>query len=101
MVTFNLVRRMEEVISLTSKKVRKNSLAGKLKHFVPAELKIHPNKSKPYISGRRYDKKEPRRPVLFANFSKVFGAGFTTMNWGGLSGWGVNGGLPSLGKRSR
>lgn len=39
-VTFNLVRRMEEVISLTSKKVRKNSLAGSSSTSSPPNSKF-------------------------------------------------------------
>ncbi|MFC4623441.1 hypothetical protein ACFO3A_14680 [Comamonas nitrativorans] len=55
----------------------------------------------PYISGMRHQPREPRQRVLYSKYSGVFRGGLKTMNWGGLSGWGVNGGLPSLGKRSR
>lgn len=67
----------------------------------PKEIKLLPGKPLPYISGRRDDSPEPRQRILFSKYSGVFRGGLKTMNWGGLSGWGVNGGLPSLGKRSR
>lgn len=64
------------------------------------EIKLKPGHPLPYIIGPRYSPREPRQRVLFSRYSGVFG-GIKTMNWGGLSGWGVNGGLPSLGKRAR
>lgn len=64
------------------------------------EFKLKPGDPLPYISGPRYAPREPRQRVLFSRYSGVFG-GIKTMNWGDLSGWGVNGGLPSLGKRAR
>lgn len=65
------------------------------------EIQLKPGQPLPYISGMRNQPKEPRQRVLFSKYSGVFSGGLKTMNWGGLSGWGVNGGLPSLGKRSR
>ena len=65
------------------------------------EIQLIPGQPLPYISGMRNQPKEPRQRVLFSKYSGVFSGGIKTMNWGGLSGWGVNGGLPSLGKRSR
>lgn len=64
------------------------------------EIKLKPGHPLPYISGPRYSPREPRQRVLFSRYSGVFG-GIKTMNWGDLSGWGVNGGLPSLGKGAR
>jgi hypothetical protein len=68
------------------------------------EIHLKPDQPMPYISGMRVEpkqSKEPRQRVLYSKYSGVFSGGIKTMNWGGLSGWGVNGGLPSLGKRSR
>jgi len=67
----------------------------------PKEIKLLPGQPLPYISGRRDAPREPRQRILFSRYSGVFTGGVKTMNWSGLSGWGVNGGLPSLGKRSR
>lgn len=65
-------------------------------------IKLKLGQPLPYISGMRHQQlKEPRQRVLYSKYSGVFSGGLTTMNWGALSGWGVNGGLPSLGKRSR
>lgn len=70
------------------------------KNKIP-EIQLKPGQPLPYISGMRNQPNEPRQRVLFSKFSGVFSGGVKTMNWGSLSGWGVNGGLPSLGKRSR
>lgn len=67
----------------------------------PREIQLKPGQPLPYISGMRHQPREPRQRVLFSKYSGVFSGGLKTMNWGSLSGWGVNGGLPSLGKRSR
>lgn len=67
----------------------------------PRKIQLKPGHPLPYISGMRYQPREPRQRVLFSKYSGVFSSGLKTMNWGSLSGWGVNGGLPSLGKRSR
>lgn len=67
----------------------------------PREIQLQPGQPLPYISGMRHEPREPRQRVLFSKYSGVFSGGLKTMNWGSLSGWGVNGGLPSLGKRSR
>ncbi len=67
----------------------------------PREIQLKPGQPLPYISGMRYQPGEPRQRVLYSKYSGVFSGGLKTMNWAGLSGWGVNGGLPSLGKRSR
>lgn len=45
--------------------------------------------------------KEPKQKILFSKYGNLFSGGFRSMNWDGLSGWGVSGGLPSLGKKSR
>jgi hypothetical protein len=71
---------------------------------VHKEFEFKPGQPLPYISGMRgqpKERREPRRRVLYSKYGGVFKSGFATMNWGGLSGWGTNGGLPSLGKRSR
>ncbi|MDO5288435.1 MAG: hypothetical protein Q4F13_02205 [Pseudomonadota bacterium] len=65
------------------------------------KIQMKPGQPLPYISGMRNKPHEPRQRVLFSKYSGVFRGGIKTMNWGGLFGWGVNGGLPSLGKRSR
>ncbi len=101
-VTFNLVKnlavtKLSENLAVKTAKPKVN----KSKKFIVPELILLPGSKKPYISGLRNQKSEPRRRVLYTNFSQVFGGGMRTMNWGGLSGWGVNGGLPSLGKNSR
>lgn len=67
----------------------------------PREIQLKPGQPLPYISGMRHELREPRQRVLFSKYSGVFSGGLKTMNWGSLSGWGVSGGLPSLGKRSR
>lgn len=71
------------------------------KAIQPKVIQLKPGQPMPYISGMRNQPKEPRQRVLYSKYSGVFSGGIKTMNWGGLSGWGVNGGLPSLGKRSR
>lgn len=73
----------------------------KSRKFKIPEIQLKPGQPLPYIRGTRNSPKEPRQRVLFSKFSSVFSGGLRTMNWAGLSGWGVNGGLPSLGKRSR
>lgn len=101
-VTFNLVKRLAVTKFTESLAVKPTKpKVTKSNKFVIPELILRPGSPKPYISGLRYQKNEPRRRVLYTNFSQVFGGGMRAMNWGGLSGWGVNGGLPSLGKRSR
>lgn len=65
------------------------------------ELKLAPGTPMPYIAGSRHRAKEPRQRILYSKFSGVFRGGIGAMNWGALSGYGVGGGLPSLGKRSR
>ena len=79
--------------------------AQAVKHKVqdnrPREIQLKPGQPLPYISGMRNQPREPRQRVLFSKYSGVFSGGLKTMNWGSLSGWGVNGGLPSLGRRSR
>lgn len=67
----------------------------------PREIHLKPGQPLPYISGMRHQPREPRQRVLYSKYSGVFNGGLKTMNWGSLSGWGVAGGLPSLGKRSR
>lgn len=68
---------------------------------VPREFQLEPGQSLPYVSSVSPRIAEPRQRVLYSKFSQVFSSGLRSMNWGGLSGWGINGGLPSLGKRSR
>jgi len=80
---------------------RSNNSLQALTSAKPKEIKLLPGQPLPYISGRRDEPPEPRQRILFSKYSGVFRGGVRTMNWGGLSGWGVNGGLPSLGKRSR
>ncbi|MDP2249411.1 MAG: hypothetical protein Q8K14_03145 [Hydrogenophaga sp.] len=68
---------------------------------LPGEIQLQPGQPLPYISGLRNPPREPRQRVLYSKYSGVFSGGIKAMNWGDLSGWGVNGGLPSLGKGSR
>lgn len=67
----------------------------------PKAIQLKPGQPLPYISGMRNQPKEPRQRVLFSKYCGVFSGGLKPMNWDGLSGRGVNGGLPSLGKKSR
>lgn len=77
------------------------TIKQKVRDNRPREIQLKPGQPLPYISGMRHQPGEPRQRVLYSKYSGVFSGGLKTMNWGSLSGWGVNGGLPSLGKRSR
>lgn len=63
------------------------------------QIRLRPGDPLPYIVGVRQD--APRRERVLYSRSGVFPRGLKTMNWAGLSGWGVSGGLPSLGRHSR
>lgn len=86
---------------LQKPKVNAATKAQKLKDVRTKEIKLLPGQPLPYISGLRNPPEEPKQRVLYSKYSGVFTSGLKAMNWGSLSGWGVNGGLPSLGKSSR
>lgn len=105
-IAVTLTPKHEPVVTASSLQLPKSKAhaapkAGKLKDFRPKEIKLLPGQPKPYISGMRNQPTEPRQRVLYSKYSSVFSAGLKAMNWGSLSGWGVNGGLPSLGKKSK
>lgn len=63
------------------------------------EIVLKPGQRLPYIVRTS---PEPRRArVLYSPNFFASKSGMKTMNWSGLSGWGVQGGLPSLGRRAR
>lgn len=98
-VSFNLCHRIE-VKSMPLKPPP----GMKLKDWRPPEIRLVPGQPLPYINRMRRVKPEhrPRQRVLYTGFAQSFGGGgLRSMNWVGLSGWGVSGGLPSLGKGSR
>lgn len=66
---------------------------------VTPEIRLRPGDPLPYIVGLRQE--APRSDRVLYSRSGVFPRGLKTMNWAGLSGWAVSGGLPSLGRRSR
>lgn len=80
-----------------------SSQHSKVKNFVvvPKEIHLKPGQPLPYINGLRHQHREPTQRVLYSRYSRVFSGGLRSMNWGGLSGREVLGGLPSLGRRSR
>ena len=102
---FEKGRHFYVAFTLESKKISGKINTEKIAHLTtpskPKEIKLLPGQPLPYISGRRDESPEPRQRILFSKYSGIFRSGLKTMNWGSLSGWGVNGGLPSLGKRSR
>ena len=94
-VAFDLLRKVKVQAKLDKRKVSQRH---------PPEMAPRLRGNSPEISKKSRSiqhRKEPKRPVLYSRFAGAFGAGLRGMNWGGLQGWGVSGGLPSLGKASR
>lgn len=94
-VAFDLFRKVKVRVKLDKRKVSQRHQP----EIAPRLRGNPPDRSKKSRSIQH--RKEPRRPVPYTRFAGAFGAGLRGMNWGGLQGWGVSGGLPSLGKASR
>lgn len=73
-----------------------------LKDWRPPEIRLAPGQPRPHIVAKPAAMPQRNKTrVLYTGFAQSFGAPMRSMNWRGISGWGVSGGLPSLGKGSR